>query len=404
MTSRSLLFISSSDWDALVTKGVTDMLLERSEGGYFSKVISVHPLAHNSRTIPIAQNHDLIEFGFDAFPGGKSSRLLRHVYAPLYILKAAWEIRRLIRIHSIDIVRASDPYWAALCGWLGSVGMSANFCISIHADWDHFYSLDPQFGAPKILGMRFLAKVLESFLLKRAKCVLCIRKSLFAYAERSGARSEQLRYIPHGVDLEYFQEAPPRPNGLPQGRKLVVFAGRLSRQNYVDDVLAVAQYLAPRGDSVVVFAGGGPEEDRLKHVVSHNPDLAHTVYFTGFVSRESVIALRFSATVNLVPMGGYSLIEACASGRPTVAYDVQWHSELIEDQCSGLLLSEGDVSGLARAVESLLNDPRWADEIGAVGRTRAFNLHNLKTVYEIRSAVYADMINTGSGQECFTRF
>ncbi|WP_447968610.1 glycosyltransferase family 4 protein [Nitrospira sp. M1] len=372
------------------------MLLERSEGGYFSKVISVHPLAHHTRTIPITQGHDLVEFGFDAIPGGESSRLLRHIYAPLYILIAAWGIRRLIRTHRIDVVRASDPYWAALCGWLGSAGTSANFCISIHADWDHFYSLDPQLGAPKILGLRFLAKVLESFLLRKAKCVLCIRRSLFAYAERSGARSEQLRYIPHGVNLEYFRDVPSRPSDLPQGRKLVVFAGRLSQQNYVDDVLAVAKHLAPRGDSMVVFAGGGPEASRLKYVVSRNPDLVHTVYFAGFLPRESVIALRFAATVNLVPMGGFSLIEACASGRPTVAYDVQWHSELIEDQCSGLLLAEGDVTGLVCAVDSLLNNPEWADEIGSSGRTRAFTLHNLNTVYEIRSAVYAEMINGGA--------
>ena len=56
----ALLFIASSDWDALSAKGVTDMIAERSEGGFFDRVVSVHPLARRTRRIAIAPRHDLI--------------------------------------------------------------------------------------------------------------------------------------------------------------------------------------------------------------------------------------------------------------------------------------------------------------------------------------------------------
>lgn len=391
----ALMFIASSDWDALVAKGVSGMMAERSEGGYFHRVVSLHPLARRSRTIPIAPGHDLVEFGFDAFPGGAQSRLLRICYAPLYVLRAALGVRALIRDAGIDIVRASDPYWAALVGWLGSLGTQARFCVSIHADWDKRHDLDPRDGAPKLFRSRRLAKLLERMLLRRALRVLCIRRSLFDYATASGARADRLRLIPHGVDLRMFRDPPPRPDVAPRDVRLVVFSGRLTRENYIDDVIAVARLLAQRQDVAVLVAGGGPEEGRLRALVEEDIALSRTVRLLGFVPRETAIALRFCADVNLVPMGGFSLIEACASGRPAVAYDVEWHREIIDER-TGRLVPEGDVEALATAVEALLDDPALAEALGRAARARAFADHDLDAVQRRRAAVYAEILQEGS--------
>jgi glycosyltransferase involved in cell wall biosynthesis len=387
------MFIASSDYDALLAKGVTGMIAERSEGGYFQRVISLHPLARKTRVLPIAPGHDLVELGFDAFPGGASSRVLRHNYAPLYVARAALAIRRLIREDAVDVVRASDPYWAALVAWLGTRGSRARFVISIHADWNLRHQLDPRHGAPKLFGSRRGAELLARFLLRRAERVMCIRKSLFAPAERAGAYPERLRLIPHGIDLAPFRNPQPVPQiGLPPDRKIVFFAGRLSRENYVDDVIEVGRVLARRGDSVLVVAGGGPEEERLRTGVACEPGVKSAIRFLGFIPREQVLALRVAATVNLAPMGGYSLIEACASGRPTVAYDVEWHSELIEDGVSGRLVAERDVAALVSAVEAFLEDPIRAEAVGTAARERAFALHDLDHVFRIRAAVYQELL------------
>ena len=185
--SPTLLFIGSSDWDSLVAKGVEKMMNERLEGGFFGQVISVHPLARKSRTIELAANHKLVEFGFDALPGGPRWRLLRVLFAPLYIIKSVIGIRNLIRNHQVDIVRASDPYWAGAIGYLACFGKDVKFCISIHADWDLMHKLDPN-HSPKLLKSRKLAKYLEWYLLRSAHRVLCIRQHLSKYAEKSGAR------------------------------------------------------------------------------------------------------------------------------------------------------------------------------------------------------------------------
>lgn len=394
MTTRSLLFISSSDFDAVSAKGVAGMIAERSEGGYFDKVISVHPLATKSRTIQIDGNHELVEFGFDALPGGARWRPLRLAYAPLYVVRAVLGIRRLIRENQIDIVRASDPYWAGAIGWLSAVGLSTRLIVSIHADWDTRHRLDPELGAPKLLGSRHLAKVLERFVLSRASHVLCIRKSLFDYAVASGASPQGLRLIPHGIDLSPFEGAD-RMRGTvgSVSKKSVCFVGRISRENYIDDVFEVARRLALDSDCQITIAGDGPELERLKSQTELDLRLSEAISYPGFVPRDRAISLRLASDVNLVPMGGFSLIEAAASGNPVVAYDSEWHSELIEDGVTGKLVREADVEELYTATRSLLDDPTVARRLGSAARVKAFERHAMDAVYTQRARVYQEIMS-----------
>ena len=158
--TRSLMFIGSSDYDSLFQKGVVDMISERNEGGYFDKVFSIHPLAKKTRKIFIKKNHYLYEFGFDRLWFGSSLKILRYIYSPIYFLIAIKQIRSLIVKNNIDIVRSSDPYWAAIIGYFSTLFFKTKFVISIHADWDKRHELDRIFGAPKIFNSRYLVKIL----------------------------------------------------------------------------------------------------------------------------------------------------------------------------------------------------------------------------------------------------
>lgn len=390
------MFVSSSSWDQLVAKGVAYGRLEADEGGYFRHVVSVHPLARRTQTLTIGENHDLVEFGFDALPGGASVRALRLVYTPLYVARAILGMRAIIKRRSIDVVRGTDPYIAGFVAWAATRGTRAHFCVSIHADWDVRHRLDPSSGAPKLFGSRRLAKVLERFVLARAELVLCIRRTLFDYAIASGARPDTLRFIPHGIDLAPFRVTTRAPDVLEAaGKRLLVFAGRVSRENYVDDLIALAGRLRDLDDVLLVIAGDGPERARIEARLDREPDLAGRVELTGFLPRDQVTALRMAAAVNLAPMGGFSLIEACASGRPTIAYDVEWHRELIEDGLSGRLVAESDLDALEAATRRLLAEPAAAARMGAEGRSRAFELHELAQVQTLRAAVYAELMATG---------
>ena len=134
------------------------------------------------------------------------------------------------------------------------------------------------------------------------------------------------------------------------------------------------------------------EETSLIYGPASAEELKNRIIFLGGLPREQVIALRFAADVNLVPMGGFSLIEACASGKATVAYDVEWHGELITDEESGLLIPENDIDALTAGVERLLDEPELAKELGAQGRKTTQDLHDFKNVFSQRATVYKELL------------
>lgn len=391
----SLAYVSASDWDSAVAKGVAGMLRDAEEAGYFGHVTTIFPFAPRSLETQISEHHRLVQWGYDAFPGAESHRFVRLAIAPIIIIRLVLLLRRLVREQAIDIVRATDPYWCGLLGWFATWRTRTAFCVSIHSDWDQRHKLDVRCGAPKLLGSRKLAKLVERFVLRQAKVVLCIRSSLIDYAVASGAPRERVRLIPHGVDLGLFEseteDVRARFN-LPEHAPLVVFVGRLSRENYVYEMLELARSLSDRPDLKLVLVGGGIEEQRVRATVSADQLLSKTIVMTGFVPREAAIALRMAAAVNVVPMGGYSLIEACASGRPVVSYDVEWHSELIEDGQSGILVREGDVHGMSAAVRHLVSDPSRANQLGRAGRARAFALHDMTKVRQLKITCYEELL------------
>jgi glycosyltransferase involved in cell wall biosynthesis len=392
---RRLAVVSAADWDSANAKGTVAMLGDFDEAGYFDMVAMVFPFAPRSIDRQIAPRLRLLQFGYDAFPGAQRYRAVRLLTAPFLILRIVILLRRMLRTGQIDIVRATDPYWCAVLGWLASVGTGRAYCISIHSDWDQRHRLDPHAGAPKLLGSRGLAKWIERFMLRRAQRILCIRKTLIEYAVASGAPHERTRLIPHGIDLSLLaqpSEDVRQRFGLSRDAKLVMFAGRLSRENYVYEMLEVARALSDMPEVQLVLVGGGIEEEHVRAMVAADRDLARSVVLTGFVDREVALALRKAAAVNVVPMGGFSLIEACASGRPVVSYDVEWHAELIRSGQNGILVREGDVSGFSAAVRQLCQDPSLADRLGAAGRASAFDLHDLSKVRSHRIACYDELL------------
>lgn len=384
--TKSLMFIASSDYDSLIEKGVVDMISERSEGDYFNNVYSVHPLAKKTRKILIKNNHNLYEFGVDSIWYGASFKILRYFYSPIYFLIAVKKTRNLIIKNNIDIVRASDPYWAAIIGYFSTLFINTKFVISIHADWDKRHDLDPCQGAPKLFFSRKLIKLIENFLLKKADKVICIRKSLFKYVIDQGVDKERLIYMPHGINLKNFYKERGR---LDTSKfKIISFVGRVSKENYIYDLFEVIKFFSNRKDCKFVIAGDGPELSNLKRLANEYNLDKNKIDFRGFISKKKVANLRKKSFINVVLMGGLSLIEAAASGNPVVTYDIEWHSEIIKNNLTGKIVKEGDTKNLIKAIIDLLENKKLAIELGKNAQKEVVKNHDINNVQKVRAKKY----------------
>ena len=94
-------------------------------------------------------------------------------------------------------------------------------------------------------------------------------------------------------------------------------------------------------------------------------------------------------------MAGFSLIEACAAGRPVVSYDVEWHSELVKYKETGFLLKENDVDGVFDALDWILEHPEESNAMGQKAKALAFERHDLKITSATKIRCYSEILSRG---------
>ena len=393
---RRALFMVPTVLEDLKNKGVTWMIETRDENGYFEHVYSVHPFTPLSRVVEINDKHTVIEFG------GRFRTLyaagLKFSFYLFTVMDFLYNTNRLIKREHISLIRAQDPYVIGLLGILSSALTRVPCCISIHADYDKRYELDGSKGAPVYFGSREVAKRLERFVLSHAKMVMPIRESLGKSAVANGAKPETIRVIPHGVDLSPFLQEPnpdfKRDWGL-EGKRLVVFVGRLSKENYVYDILEIAKVIYQRySDVVFAMLGDGNEAESLKRKIEKD-GLSECMQLLGFQPQEVVVDFRQNADVNICLMAGFSLIEAASSGRPIVSYDVEWHYELVRNGDTGFLVPEGDIDAASEAIIKLLDNPELAGRLGENARKLAIAHHSLEITSWIRVKWYEELMQSG---------
>jgi glycosyltransferase involved in cell wall biosynthesis len=180
-----------------------------------------------------------------------------------------------------------------------------------------------------------------------------------------GVEDDRIRVVPFGLTVG---PAPPRrsPDGLPEvtfvgatldrkggSRLLRVFRERLQGRCVLNLVTRDAVVPEP---GVRVLSDFEPGDPRL-------PEL---------LARTSVFA--FPTEMDNSP---YSVLEAMRSGVPVVATRVGALPEMVADGVTGTLVSHDDVE-LARAIESLLDDPVRAAAMGSAGRARVERVYDAR--------------------------
>ena len=396
----SILFIVPATYDALKKKGVENMIFERDEGGFFKKVITVHPFSSKTQSFNLNDCHKVYEIGFDLIPGSERFGFLRCVQYPVHFFRILWSAVWLINKYHVNIIRATDPYWTGLFGYICSKITNIPFCVSIHADYKKIMELNKNMRLLSILGSYKPAQYLARFILSKANRVMPIRETLALNAVANGVTAEKIRVIPHGIDLTVFN-APPSNNiqqlfNIDPTLKIISFVGRLSKENYVDDILEIGRKLGgKRKDFLILVAGEGKEEPKIKAEVASNVVLKKHVLLIGFQPRDVCIDLRLASDVSLCLMAGFSLIEACAAECPVVSYDVAWHSELVKDKETGFLLKEHDVDGAVNALDWILDHPIESKAMGQMAKVLAFKRHDLKESSAIKVSFYSEILSQG---------
>jgi len=396
---RNILYIVPSDFGSLKKKGVVDMIKERDEGVFFDKVITLHPFTRSNKEINLSNNNKIIEYGWKTDIDFLDKLFITKILGTIGILfKLAFIFPFVIKKEKIDIIRATDPYYMGLLGLYYSKIFKIPVVVSIHSDYDKRFILDGSKGSFTIFGSRNLAKKLEKFVYKNVDKILPIREYMRLNIISEFKIDEgKVEVFPHGVNFKEFDEVEfidiYEKFGIDRSKKIISFIGRLSKENYIYHLIDIARKLKKlREDFVLLIVGGGNEYENVKNIVVEQY-LDNVIYFTGFQNKEIVVNVRKQNYLALTLMGGFSLIEACAGARPVIAYDIEWHYELVKNNETGFLIEENNIDEVVKKIIYLLDNPSIAEKLGKNARELALKRHDMNNVIKIKQNIYEGILS-----------
>jgi starch synthase len=178
----------------------------------------------------------------------------------------------------------------------------------------------------------------------------------------------------------------------------VVFVGRITRQKGLPVLLRAAQQLDPAAQ--LVLCAGQPDTAELAAEVTElvaglTAERSGVVWLPEMLPQREVIQLLTQAAVFACPSLyeplGIVNLEAMACGTAVVASQVGGIPEVVSDGETGLLVPPDDPDALAGALNSLLDDPRRACQMGERGRERAIADFSWPAIAAQTAALYSEL-------------
>ncbi|WP_367614480.1 glycosyltransferase family 4 protein [Teichococcus coralli] len=295
--------------------------------------------------------------------GGQHVSLPLDRKSPAALVRNAAALERLVRAEGVRVVHARSrfPAWSAL---LAARRTGARFVTTYHGTYNE--------GFP---GKRFYNSVMA-----RGERVIAISRFIAELIQaRHGTDAARIRVIPRGVDIGTFDPAAVPPErvatlraawGVPEGRPVLLLAGRLTRWKGQGVLLeALARLPAPRPFALLLGeAGRGAFAEDLRRqaeslglagdvaMPGHSDDLPAAFLLADLALHCSTDAEAFGRTI----------VEAQAMARPVIAADLGAPRETVREGETGWRVPPADPAALAAAITRALALP--AAERAAIGR------------------------------------
>ncbi len=185
----------------------------------------------------------------------------------------------------------------------------------------------------------------------------------------------KIRIVPNGVDIQRFKpsdscEKIKRQIGI-DGKLCVLFVGRLIPRKGLPFLIEAAKRIVKElKETIFVIVGDGPLKKYLLAYLEEK-NLSDHFVFLGDVKEKVLPALYNCADVFALPSIqeglGIALLEAQATAKPVVAFDVGGVHEAMVDKDTGLLIKP-DICELADAILKLLSSWSLREKMGVKGR------------------------------------
>lgn len=317
------------------------------------------PLWVPSRVTGLRRILHLMSFALSSFP---------------VILRQAWQWRPDV-IFTVEPPLFCAP--AALLGaWLGR-GRS----------WLHVqdFEVDAAFELGILRSQRLRGRILaaERVLMGRFSQVSTISARMLERIAAKGVAPERRVLFPNWVDLDFIrplERVSPLRNewGVRAADVVVLYSGNMGEKQGLEVLIEAARSLEDRENLYFLLCGDGAARPRLERLAQGMANIR----FKPLQATARLNDLLNIADIHVLPQRADAedlvlpskLTNMLASGRPVVATANPGTqvAELVRD--CGMVVSPGDIAGLASALTSLAGDKEFRHSLGLSARAKAERL------------------------------
>lgn len=306
---------------------------------------------------------------------GRGASLLSPLWDALGLLRAARRTRP-------DCIQVRDKIGSGLVGRLAArlFGVPFVYWMSFPIVEGYAVRRDDvrRHGAPLVWLLHALRAaaarlVLYRLVLPGARHVFVQSAAMADWLAARGVPRARMTAVPMGVDPARFARGAIAPSLDPRldGRRVLLYLGRVARARHSEFLLEVAERLRPGVPGLLlVLAGDAPSPDEMAWMRAEigRRGLQQHVLLTGWLPQRVALgyALRAEVALSPIPRGTLydvssptKLVEYLALGIPSVANDIPDQEQVLAESRAGLC-APMEAGAFAAAVRRLLDDAALA--------------------------------------------
>lgn len=265
-----------------------------------------------------------------------------HTTAQISVSVDMDQVDALLDAEQFDILHFHEP-WVPLISYQILTRSKARNIATFHAK------------LPDTVMSKTIEKVITPYtksLLKHFSDMTAVSTAAAAYV--TSLTDQPVTIIPNGIDLSKYQPQTKTPK-----QETILYIGRLEKRKGVKFLLKAIQQLQQTSPNVrLVIAGDGDDRIKLEQYARDNHIQAE---FLGRVSEADKLRLLDEARVFCSPARygesfGIVLLEAMASGVPTVAGNNPGYTAVLQGTGNVSVVDPRDTTEFARRLELVLHD------------------------------------------------
>jgi glycosyltransferase involved in cell wall biosynthesis len=383
-----VVFYSAYTFRFLKEQGLEVFVTSRDVSESFEKVLTINPIASlqyqgDMRREFVRPSVYLLDDRNEILEGTVSRfSFLRRLPRLNFILsQASCLITILTRydLSKVKLIRAEDPRFSGLWGVIFSKLLRKPLVIGVWGNPSRIRAAMQKPIMPRLFQNPKQEERFEKFILSKSRLVLAQNEENLSYVKSMGVPENRLRLAPLGIGIDkaHYEDKNTRIDvsldlleiGVSR-EKIIVCISRLEEVKNVDHAIR-SLFFAELGDIryKLLIIGQGSQLEKLRDLATCL-GIADKVFFLGSRSQLWIAGLLARADIAIAPLSGRALLEIGLAGCPVVAYDVDWHSEIVLTNKTGILVPNLDTKALGLAIACLLKDD-------SLRQTMSKNIHYL---------------------------